>query len=135
MWRSVMRVSAVWVCALAISGVARADLCTSGLTVTSVNAWDTWEQQLVSQNDYSSTSSNPSANAQDDVNLTVTFKNCNTGYTFTQNGFWYGLTPSGGLDAHQYRIRVSLPAGSGEQRAIGNGRRRARNPAMHLPLL
>jgi hypothetical protein len=117
MWSFVMRtgVACLWV--ILVSGAARADLCANNPNSVSVNAWDTWEQQLVSQNDYSSTPSNMTANAQDDVNLTVTIKNCGTGYTFTQSGFWYGLTPpdtmhpQGMFDAHQYRIRASLPAG------------------------
>lgn len=67
-------------------------------------AWERWELQVPSDNDYRQSSGNPTR----DVKLKVTFTPCDGGTSFTTFGFWAGLNNPAGKD---FRIRGAFPAG------------------------
>ncbi len=106
----------LWV-AMVPAAWAATDHCpaTAGLSPSSsVGQWQQWEQTLTSLQDY--VGPDKKGNPYRDLKITVTFTSCDSGASFTTNGFWYGVekspTPGVLVDSpRSFRIRGSFPAG------------------------
>lgn len=88
---------------------------TAGLSPgSSVGQWQRWEQTLTSVQDY--VGQDKKGNPYRDLKIVVTFTSCDSGASFTTNGFWYGVekSPTTGVlvdSPRSFRIRGSFPAG------------------------